>query len=73
MSLLSDFNQVKHMIANDVIIEEYNNETLEAYIPNQNLVSLTDKIKRVALELEAKYTRPVHIYVSKSRCIIKLR
>jgi hypothetical protein len=73
MSLLNDFNQVKHLISKEVVIEDYSNEFLEAYIPNKNVNTMTNKIRNVAKLLEQLYTRPVHIYVNKSRCMIKLR
>ena len=73
MSLLNDFNSIRQSISEEIVIEDYSSEWLEAYIPNRYLPLITYKLRKIAIELEQKYTRPVHLYVNKSRFMIKLK
>lgn len=73
MSLFSDFNEVKGLISREIVVREYDSDWLEAYIPSVRSGYITTKLRQIARELEEKYSRPVHVYISKNRCMIKLK
>jgi predicted AAA+ superfamily ATPase len=73
VSLYSDLNELKELISSGIIIKEYTSDWVEAYIPEFRRLKVSDQLKKVARYLEEKYSRPVHIYVAKNKCMIRLR
>ncbi len=73
MSLYSDLNELKELISSGIVIKEYTSDWVEAYIPDFRRFKLSDQLKKVARYLEEKYSRPVHVYVTQNKCMIRLR
>ncbi len=73
MSLYSDFNELKELISSRIVVKEYANDWIEAYIPDFRRFKQSEQLKKIARYLEEKYSRPVHVYVSQNKCMIRLR
>jgi len=73
MSLYSDLNEIKGLISSGIVIREYSSDWVEAYIPNTRRFNMTRRLREIAQYLEEKYSRPVHVYISQNKCMIRLR